>query len=94
MGWLDGHTTDKWILLGLLLVGFGLAIQFYAAWSIDFAFLTALKDGGCVSIPVYGVCIELGAWWNTHFFFLFPIGAVLMIAGAYILGRTIYRIRK
>ena len=81
--------VDSMMMAGLLLVAFGLAIQFYAAWSIDFAFVTALESGSCVNIPIYGACIDLGAWWNTHFFFMFPFGAVLMIMGAYIMGRTV-----
>ena len=86
--------VDKQVLMGLLFVAWGLASQFYAAWSIDFAFITAVRDRSCVAIPLYGACIDIGAWWNMHFFLLFPIGAILMIMGAYIVGVAIGKIRN
>jgi len=73
-------------LLGLLLAAFGLGLQVVAAWNIDFAHVALIEGRTTVVVPLVGE-VDVGLWWNLNFYALFPTGAALMMAGAYLVGR-------
>ena len=86
-------SSENRLIAGLLLVAFGLAMQFFGAWGIDFAFQAALHTGrDFVGVPWIGN-FSAGEWWNLNFFVFFPLGAIMMIVGGVWIGRTVRKIR-